>query len=293
MLRIGYRAHDFGSFENVEALGKRLREVDEKTFIQLALKKVIPSAKGWKEWDEEYISSIVETLNSYGVSVGIVGCYIQPTHPDEEKRKEEILRFKKSLSLNKAFGCKLVATETGTRNPSGGYSTETADPKYIEMFYAGLSEMVDAAEKYDAYTVIEAVAHVHTMGSAERMARMMEKFPSERLKVLFDPVNLTPQIGSAEKDGVVLSRPTRDAQAAFYNPILDLYGDRLAAIHCKDYKLDENDGHKIGNIPTFTGVFDWEGFAKEINRRGIDVPWTLENLDPVHCFETVKKLQSF
>lgn len=293
MLRIGYRAHDFGSFESADALGRRLREVEEKSFIQLALKKVIPSAKGWKEWDEEYIASIVETLNGYGVSVGIVGCYIQPTHPDENKRRDDIERFKKSLALNKAFGCKLVATETGTRNPNGGYSTETSDPKYIDMFYEALSDMIDAAEKYDAYTVIEAVNHQHTMGTAERMGRMLDAFPSSRLKVLFDPVNLTPYTGIPEEDGVVLKRPTREAQAAFYKPILDLYGDRLVAIHCKDYRLDENDGHKIGNIPTFTGVFDWEGFAQEINRRGIDVPWTLENLDPIHCYETVKKLQSF
>ncbi len=293
MIRIGFRAHDFGSFSSVEELASYIEKDFSSSFIQLALKKVIPSSKPWQEWDEEYIYSIRETLEKHGVKIAIVGAYIQPTHIDEEKRKSEIERFKKALSLNKAFGTKIVATETGTRNPNGGYSPDTADPKYIEMFYSGLSEMVEAAAKYDAYCTIEAVNHQHTMSSPERMARMLEKFPSKHLKVLFDPINLVPYEGIREADGVPLRNPSPEAMKAFYSPILDLYGDRLVAIHCKDYRLDENDGHKIGNIPALTGVFDWKGFAEEIRRRGIDVPWTLENLNHATVKETVKTLEAF
>ena len=110
MLRIGYRAHDLGSFESASELGRRLEEIRSTSFIQLALKKVIPSSKPWQEWDEEYISSIASELKSHGVSIAIVGCYINPIHPDPERRKLEVERFEKSLSLTKAFGCRYVAT---------------------------------------------------------------------------------------------------------------------------------------------------------------------------------------
>lgn len=294
MIRIGYRAHDFGKFNTPAELGKTIREkTGENSFIQLALNKSFPTARSWQEWDEEYIHNVIEELGKYGVSVKIVGCYIQPTHPDEEKRKSDIERFKKSLSLNRAFECKLIATETGTRNPKGGYSPETADPKYIDLFYSSLSEMVDAAEKYDAYTLIEGVNHQHTIASLERMKNMMDKFPSNRLKVLFDPINMVDYSGIRERDGVPLQHPTKEACRDFYAPILDAYGDRLAAIHTKDYRLDENDGHKIGDIPALTGVFDWEGFAKEIKKRNIDVPWSLENHNPDTCKKTKDILESY
>ena len=293
MIGIGFRAHDFGSFSSVEDLASRIEKDFPSSFIQLALKKVIPSSKDWRDWNDDYIAEIRETLLKHGVKIAIVGCYIQPTHPDEEKRKSEIERFKKSLSLAKAFGTKIVATETGTRNPKGGYSIETSDPKYIEMFYSGLSEMVESAGKYDAWCTIEAVNHEHTMSSPERMARMLEKFPSENLKVLFDPINLVPYDGIKEEDGVALYHPTKEAMRRFYTPILDLYGDRLVAIHCKDYKLSELDGHKIGNLPALTGVFDWEGFMTELKRREIDVPISLENLDPATAKETKRILESY
>lgn len=293
MIRIGYRAHDFGSFDSADKLASAIEEKDKNAFIQLALNKVIPSARNWKDWDEEYIACIREDLLKHGVKIGIVGCYIQPVHPDEDKRRSDIERFKKSIRLNKAFGCNIIATETGTRNPKGGYSLDTAEPKYIELFYSALSEMVEEAEKYNALCTIEAVAHTHTMSTPERMARMLEKFPSKNLKVLFDPVNLIPYSGIIEKDGTYLAHPSEEAQRAFYSPILDLYQDRLVAIHCKDFVLSENDGHKIGDIPALTGVFDWNGFIKELVKRGIDVPITLENLDPKTVVETKKKLESF
>ena len=290
MLNLGFRAHDFGSFSSVEELGKNIESFYPSSIIQLALKKVVPSSKAWKDWDEEYVEGVTSTLLSHGVKVAIVGCYINPVHPDEEKRKSEIERFKTSLRLHSCFGTKIVATETGTQNPNGGYSLLTSDPKYLEVFYSSLSQMVEEAEKWGAYCTIEAVNHNHTMTSLERMAAMLERFPSKNLKVLLDPVNLVPYTGIKEKDGSELIKPTAEAQKAFYSPILDVYGDRLVAIHCKDYVLSEN-GTKIGDLPALTGVFDWQGFMTEIKRRQYDIPWSLENMNPLTLKETVDKLQ--
>lgn len=291
MLNIGFRAHDFGQFNSVEDLAKTIEGYYSSSIIQLALKKVVPSSPSWETWTEQYISSVASTLLSHGVKIAVIGAYINPIHPDEEKRKKEIERFCKNLSLWKAFGCRVVATETGTRNPEGGYSLDTSDPKYLELFYSSVSEMLDCAEKYGAYCTIEAVNHTHTMGSIERMAKLINRFPSSSLKVLFDPINLVPFTGIREKDGVEYRKPSEEAVRNFVSPILDLYKDRLVAIHSKDYILSEN-GTKIGNLPTLSGVFDWKCFMKEIKIRGLEnVPWSLENMNPSTLKATISSLQ--
>ena len=293
MPRIGFRAHDFGSFDSADALGRRVAQTKKPAFIQLALKKVIPSCRPWQEWDEEYISSIASDLKAHGVSIAIVGCYINPIHPDAERRKDEIRRFRKSLSLTGAFGCPIVGTETGTANPSGGYSIATSEPRNIEIFKESLSQMLDEAEKDDAYVAIEAVARSHSISSAERMRKILDSFGTRRLKVIFDPINLIPYTGIAEKDGVPLRSPTAEAESSFVRDILDIYGDRIAAIHCKDYILDPSTGLKIGDLPALTGYFRWQAFAGELRSRGIDVPWLLENHDPSTAGLTAETIERF
>ena len=293
MLRIGFRAHDFGSFDTADALGKRVAETRNPGLIQLALNKVMPSSRPWQEWDEEYISSITSALKAHGVSVAIVGCYINPIHPDKEERKKEIARFRKSLSLACAFGCPYIGTETGTANPSGGYSIRTSDPANLEILKESLSQMLEEAEKDNAYVAIEAVSRNHSASSPERMRNIIDSFRTDRLKVIFDPVNLIPYTGIPEKDGVSLQVPTEEAESRFVREILDIYGDRIVAIHCKDYYLDPETGLKVGDIPALTGVFRWKAFAEELHARSIDVPWLLENHDPRTSKETAETLARF
>ena len=86
-------------------------------------------------------------------------------------------------------------------------------------------------------------------------------------------------------------KPTADAVRSFYSPFLDLFKDRLVAIHCKDYILSEENGTKIGNLPALTGVFDWSAFMSEVKKRDINVLWSLENMNPTTVVDTVNKLQ--
>ena len=293
MPRIGYRAHDFGSFDSASALGERIESI-RPSFIQLALNKVIPSARPWQEWDEEYISSISSDLRKHGVTVAIIGCYINPINPDKEARKKEIERFEKSLSLASAFGCPYVGTETGSVAPGGGgYSIDTSARENLAIFRDSLSRMLEAAEKHDAYVAIEAVARNHTISTIERMADIIASFPTRRLKTIFDPVNLIPYLGIPESDGVPLRIPSEEAEHRFISDVLDLYKDRLVAIHCKDYILSEADGTKIGDIPALTGIFRWKAFAEELRKRNIDVPWLLENHNPATVKETAETLEKF
>ena len=107
-------------------------------------------------------------------------------------------------------------------------------------------------------------------------------------------MNLIPYTGIPEKDGVPLEIPSEEAEARFVNEVLDLYGDKLVCIHCKDYRLEKATGLKKGDLPALTGNFRWDSFAKEIRKRGLeDIPWLLENMDPSTAVETTRILQSF
>lgn len=280
MRKFGFRAHDFGSFPSVEALASTISEVQSPTLLHFALNKAVPSARSWKDWDEDYALSIRDTLAKKGITIAIASGYINPVNPDPSIRaKEHVARFVRTVELAKAFGSTIVGTETGSVTLDNSYSQETSNPKNLKTFYESLDQMLNAAIRADVTCAIEAVAKQHTICSIERMARTLEKFNDPHLQVIYDPINLVPWIGIGETDGSVMKEPSHEAQASFYNQAFDAFSSRICAIHCKDYRLDEK-GWKIGNLNAPSGVFDWKGFFAELDKRQINVPILLENLNP-------------
>ncbi len=289
MLNIGFRAHDFGTFSSSAELGDVVSSVKKNASIQLALNKSFPNARKWEQWDEEYISSFLSPLFERTVSVGVIGCYINPVCPDPDKREKELQRFERSLSLTDAFRCKVVGTETGSPALDNSYTLKTSSLENLDNFYKSLERMLNAAVKYDAVCAIEPVCKSHTISSVQRAVAMLEKFNDEHLKIIYDPINLLPWIGLTEKDGVQLEVPSDEAVKNFVTESLDAFGDKIVAIHLKDFKLSDQ-GFKIGDLPSLTGVFKPAILFDQLRARNIDVPILLENHNPKTVKETLSTL---
>ncbi len=291
-MNIGFRAHDFGSFATVGELAATIGQFQKPSVIQLALKKVIPTAPAVKQYTPQLIDDVRSALAQQQVGVAVIGCYINPVHPDPEARDAQLSQFETCLRLNKEFGCKVVGTETGSCNPDSSYNPDTFDPKVWDILRSSVDRLLQTAVKEDAIVALEAVSRKNTICSISRMARIMEEFDSPHLRVIYDPVNLVPWLGIPELDGSVRTAPSSEAQQAFVQEALDAFGEKIVAIHAKDYILDER-GWKIGDIPILTGVMDWPMIFRTLRTNGIDVPILLENLNPTTLADTLEQLRQF
>lgn len=193
------------------------------------------------------------------------------------------------MRFSRAFGCPVVGTETGSARPDCGYDLRTAEPLYFDTLLRSVERLLTTAERYDAIVALEPVAKVHTICSVERMVHVLEKFPSEHLKVIYDPVNLTPWSGIPERDGSVRAVPTREAQETFFRSAFNAFAHRIVAIHAKDYILDEN-GVKAGDKSLGTGVMDWELFFSLMDEYHVTAPVLLENQNPMTVDQTIARL---
>ena len=292
MKQIGLRAHDLGKFSSISALASEVAKFGLDLPIQLALKKVLEHAPDASNYSEAYISSVCEDLARHQVHVGVFGCYINPVHPDESIRNEQLTQFEQHLKYARLLNCPLVGTETGSLQPNCSYHPDTSKREVLDTFYRSLERLLEAAVKYDAIVGIEAVSKQHTISTISRMAAVIEKFNTPHLKVIYDPTNLVSWTGICEADGTVRAIPSFEAQKAFFCEALDAFGNHIAAIHVKDYKLNEQ-GFKIGDIPVGTGVLNWKYLFKELSNRTIEVPALLENLDPKTLSETLRILHTF
>ncbi len=293
MIHIGVRAHDYGA-QPFEELAAALSGV---CAIQLALTKAItPPIVTPASLSAEERRSIRDALVARGVNVAILGCYINPVHPDRAEREAALLRFEEHIQGADDFSCPIVGTETGSIAPDCSFHPDTAQESTFQTLVASIRRLAKAAERTEHTVVgVEAVAEVHTVGSAALMARLLVEVDSPALGVIFDPTNLVPSTGLR-------------SQEAFLDECFSAFGDRIVAIHAKDYRIQEGccGPRKSPPLPAGTGELDWEAIFRRL--KGVTLPprlkdslshygfqtppILLEDAGPADAPEAIKRLQA-
>ena len=271
---IGMRAHDL-EYDDIEVLAEKLKSYDME-YIQLALMK---SVKDVQEaggiYDEKIADKIKSALEKNGVKVSVLGCYINPVCPDKEQRKKEIEKFKENIRYARAIGATMIGTETGSVSPDGLFHPYNHSEENYQDFFSVMKELVGYAKDMGVTVGVEAVT-IFTIHSPETMKRFLDDIDADNVKVIFDPMNY-------------LDISNYKQQREIYKKAFELYGDRIAVIHCKDFAVEGNALKYV--LPTYGGL-DYEYLSELAREYGVDVPWLLEEVkekDVVEISEKIKK----
>jgi len=270
VLQIGLRAHDYGTNMPPEKLADTLASYKPAS-IQLALAKALSGVPGAGGITPGYARGIKNIFSERGISIAVLGCYINPVHPDPAIREKHLRRFEEHLRFARDFGCAIVGTETGSCNGDCSFHPDTEKDETLDLLCNSLERLIKTAEKCGAIAAIEAVADQHTVSSIEKMSAVMRRLASPSLKVIYDPVNLIPNAGLRENWSF-------QSQKDFFEKAFAAFGDEIVAIHAKDFKMGVNG--KIGTLPAGTGELDYPALLSLLGERkpGIDI--LLENSSP-------------
>jgi len=271
MIQIGLRAHDCGTLPP-EQLADTIAAYHPES-IQLALGKAIIPAPDLGSLSPGYARRIKKIFEARDISIAVLGCYINPIHPDREQRECQLRRFEEHLRYAGDFGCLLVGTETGSINADCSFHPDTGKEETFELLRASIERLVNFAEKCGSVVAVEAVADNHTICSIEKMDRLLKRIPSPALRVIWDPVNLIPATG------------LKESQERFFARTLDAFGDKIAAIHAKDFRMEG--GQKKGDLPAGTGELDWTALLRLLGQRKYGIDIILENSLPATARGTI------
>jgi sugar phosphate isomerase/epimerase len=220
------RAHDFGCLSAGELASKIAAKHLDCT--QLALGKAIAGLTLKPGVLNPGLAfEIGKAFQKQGVQIAVLGCYVNPIHPDPTIRKSLLGLFKDHLRYARDFGNGLVALETGSVNADYSPHRENHREYAFQDSLASIAELVAEAEKFGVIVGIEAVAS-HVVSTPQKMRRMLDGVASNNLQVVFDPVNL-------------LSLDNHQEQERVIGESFELFGDRIAIIHAKDFVIE--DGH--------------------------------------------------
>lgn len=243
--------------------------------IQLALGKSISGYDfNYGHYSPGFGRTIGQKLKERDIHVAVLGCYINPTNPDEKMRQAEVRKFIEHLKYAKAIGADMVGTETGRYDADFKVVPYTYTEGCYQLLLKSMREIVSAAEKLGVIVGIEAV-HDHTLYCPEMMRRFLEDMNSPNVEAILDPVNL-------------ISAENYQNQDEILEKVFKLYGDRISMIHIKDFVM--KDGQ-----PEFAyvgdGLFHYETLMKLLKKEKPYAAMLLENSNTERYHSDVAYLQ--
>jgi L-ribulose-5-phosphate 3-epimerase len=258
-MKIGVRCHDV-IHSNLDELGQKVQEKNI-TGVQLALKKANVGFKPTKGCITPGMAKhIRDSFSKYNVNISILGCYINLAHPDDKELSELLDSFREHIRFARDFGCSIIGTETGALNKEYVYGPENNTEEAFQRTLSSIKILVEEAEKFGVIVGIEGVAK-HVINTPERMKRILDNIKSNNVQVIFDPVNL-------------INEENYDKQDEIVKKSFELFGDRIVAIHAKDYVYEEGE-IKLASIGK--GQFNYPLLLSLIKERKPYVDVLLEN----------------
>ena len=221
-MRLGVRAHDFGKMQ-LDELAKRIA-AHGLCATQFAAVKSIPGFDS----DAGRVSPGLATFardafHAGGISIAVLGCYINLGTPDEADASFQMVRFKEYLRHARDFGCSLVGTETGSVRADFSFHPDNHGEAAFQRVLGRVRELTRVAEKFGVFVAIEGVAQF-VVNSPRRLRRLLDEAESDNVRIIFDPVNLLTAENYREQDAII--------EESFA-----LFGDRIAAFHAKDFVI--------------------------------------------------------
>lgn len=224
MLHYGVRGHDFGKLPT-ESLAKAIADKGYDC-LQLALAKALSDVDSTTgKLSVALAQQVAQTFARHGVTVAVLGCYINPLHPDPIARAGGMARFKEHLRYAHGFGTRIVGTETGSVRADYGRAPENQSEACLQSLIRSIAELTNEAERFGTILCIEAVTS-HVVSTPKRMHQVLTAVGSNHLQVIFDPVNLLDASNWQQQDDI-------------FREAFDLFGDRIQVLHAKDAVLTD------------------------------------------------------
>ncbi|CAG7651382.1 hypothetical protein PAESOLCIP111_06304 [Paenibacillus solanacearum] len=244
-MRYGILAHNLGK-TTCDELVRRVSSYGFE-FVQLALAKALSDMDtSLGRLSPGLANHVADTFARQGVRISVLGCYINPIHPNMEERRYGIERFKEHLRYARDFGASVVATETGTIQTYMEAHPERSTEELWNQLRGVVEELAEEAEKWGVTLGIEP-SGTEVIHTADLMHRMLEEVPSTSIGVVIDPCHLL-HAHNIERQHEVLQHAFRQL------------GHRIVLAHVKD--MDFTPEGKKTYVRMGTGCVDYPFFMQ-------------------------------
>lgn len=215
--------------------------------------------------EKTLISELNKNFLENGIKIAELGVYISIIDRDKEKRKANLERIKKVMSISKEVGSPAVVTGSGSFNPNGDWFGHKENYSWSSwsILIDSLKELAEVGEKLGVPLGLE--PHTNTLlASAERLRLAISEVGSRFIGVHLDPVNL-------------VTYSVYFQTGKFLNYLFDVLGPYIMGAHAKDALLEDKLIVHMNETPAGVGNLDYEVYLKRLDGLGRPVDLIIEH----------------
>ena len=228
--------------------------------------------------DQHAAHELRTTLDEHDLAITALAGYRNLVAPDPKVREANIDYITRCLELAPTLGTYVVATETGTRDPTGDWidSPDNWGDEAWRLLDDALERLLPVADRAGTILALEATVK-NVLKTQSQLLGLLERFPTEQLQVVCDPYNY-------------VSRHLLPAQRRATRELLERFEDRFVVAHLKDVA---SGGAEMGTPELGLGVFDQRPYLEFLRNRRPDLDLIVEHLPLEHvpaALERVREL---
>ena len=245
-MKLAIRGHDLGKkgqFDLPTTLAKY--DIDG---LQLVPYKAYADVEYSPAITDEQAKSIADGISAVGKKNYLLGAYFNPVHSDKAKVANGVATFRRYLELTDIFGCKVVASETGSYNDDKWtYNPLNRTNEALKTVVGTFGDLAEYAKKVGSVVAMEGAAG-HCCFSPERLNEALTAIGDDSIKVVFDLYNY-------------LDNDNYKDYKAILQKGLKIFDGRIHCFHLKDCALVDG---KVKQCNIGAGLFDYDYILSEI-----------------------------
>ena len=269
----GVRLHDYGRGPLVDLFSKA--KADGFDTVQLALPKAAAGVSSFADVTPEVVAEVNAAIAATGVTVAVMGCYVQMGIDDDVQREKNVATYLSQLPNAAAMKALCIGSET---TEMYHYPAGTTHERGQYFFCKSLEKILPEAERLGVQVAMEPAWH-HSVGDVISAKRVIDTMQSPNLKVIFDPANL-------------VSWDKKDDQQRIWDQAGDLIGDRIIVVHMKGMQFTP-DGTKFAYTHFDDSCVDFEGAFRMLRQLPQTLPVLREDADIAIVKEELAYMKSF
>ncbi|KAB8292023.1 AP endonuclease [Bifidobacterium avesanii] len=231
-INFGARGHDITTATDFDSLADGLAAQGAHC-TQLALGKSFPHMpSGAAAINPGMGERCRLALAARGVSVAVMGCYVNPMDKSGGEREAAVATFEAYLRHARYFGAPVVGTHPGRLTPDGGDGGES--PAAWAEFVDLVRRLADVGERFGAIVGLEPCPH-HALHDLDSTERLLDAVDSPFLGIILDPAGhaLDDPAGNDAAD----PRDPAEREVAVTEAAFRRFGERIVAFHLKDFTV--------------------------------------------------------